>query len=215
MSKLNNFEKREKALKKVDEAYYDRTSPHYKNNERFSWAVETISASKLIEDQNHEEELWCAHQYLNDRNVPTDKNGERLSIVGRIMAYQRMTHDDAYLVQDDVCAECLDHPTLDCGFHDRTEYVGECKGNDGNGCFMDSCGHNCGCFKKVIKNESTDKNPWNDANIYLPENEVSVLCYHQDSSNYFICYRTLDCLTKEPKWFGGAMPTHWKYLDKP
>jgi hypothetical protein len=24
--------------------------------------------------------------------------------------------------------------------------IGECKGNNGNGCFMDSCGHNCGCF---------------------------------------------------------------------
>jgi hypothetical protein len=25
-------------------------------------------------------------------------------------------------------------------------YVGECKGNDGGGCFLDSCGHDCGCF---------------------------------------------------------------------
>jgi hypothetical protein len=25
-------------------------------------------------------------------------------------------------------------------------YIGECKGNNGNGCFMDSCGHDCGCF---------------------------------------------------------------------
>lgn len=26
------------------------------------------------------------------------------------------------------------------------ELIGECKGNNGNGCFMDSCGHDCGCF---------------------------------------------------------------------
>jgi len=26
------------------------------------------------------------------------------------------------------------------------KYIGECKGNNGNGCFMDSCGHDCGCF---------------------------------------------------------------------
>lgn len=32
--------------------------------------------------------------------------------------------------------------------------VGECKGNDGNGCFMDSCGHNCGCFVKSLINYS-------------------------------------------------------------
>ena len=27
--------------------------------------------------------------------------------------------------------------------------VKECDGNNGDGCFMDSCGHNCGCFIKV------------------------------------------------------------------
>lgn len=31
------------------------------------------------------------------------------------------------------------------------EYVGECKGNNGNGCFMDSSGHDCGCYKRVPK----------------------------------------------------------------
>tara|TARA_R110000850_G_scaffold131982_1_gene253019 strand:+ start:4249 stop:4533 length:285 start_codon:yes stop_codon:yes gene_type:complete len=43
-----------------------------------------------------EEELWCVKQYLTDRDVPTEKNGKNLSMVGRIMAYQKMTHDDAY-----------------------------------------------------------------------------------------------------------------------
>ena len=32
------------------------------------------------------------------------------------------------------------------------ELIGECKGNNGNGCFMDSSGHNCGCF--TIKERS-------------------------------------------------------------
>ena len=36
------------------------------------------------------------------------------------------------------------------------DYVGECKGNNGNGCFMDSCGHNCGCFKKQIMYSEED-----------------------------------------------------------
>ena len=31
------------------------------------------------------------------------------------------------------------------------KYVGECKGNNGNGCFMDSPGHDCGCYKRVPK----------------------------------------------------------------
>jgi hypothetical protein len=33
----------------------------------------------------------------------------------------------------------------------EVEYIGECKGNDGNGCFMDSPGHDCGCFVKIVK----------------------------------------------------------------
>jgi len=34
------------------------------------------------------------------------------------------------------------------------EYIGECKGNDGNGCFMDSSGHDCGCYTRSIKQET-------------------------------------------------------------
>lgn len=51
MSDLNNFEKRKKALKEIDDAYYDRTSQHYKDNERFSWAVETVN-KKFLENMN-------------------------------------------------------------------------------------------------------------------------------------------------------------------
>jgi hypothetical protein len=38
------------------------------------------------------------------------------------------------------------------------EYAGECNGNNGNGCFMDSPGHDCGCFTKVPKEEPKDNN---------------------------------------------------------
>lgn len=57
------------------------------------------TASELIENQNFEEELWWVHEYLNKMNVPQIKNKMELSLVGRIMAYQKMTHDDAYLVE--------------------------------------------------------------------------------------------------------------------
>jgi hypothetical protein len=29
------------------------------------------------------------------------------------------------------------------------KYIGECKGNNDNGCFMESPGHDCGCFKRI------------------------------------------------------------------
>ena len=36
------------------------------------------------------------------------------------------------------------------------EYIGECKGNNDDGCFMNSSGHNCGCYtRKPIKQETT------------------------------------------------------------
>jgi hypothetical protein len=31
------------------------------------------------------------------------------------------------------------------------EFVGECKGDNNNGCFQESPAHNCGCFKKEMK----------------------------------------------------------------
>ena len=35
------------------------------------------------------------------------------------------------------------------------EYVGECNGNNDNGCFQDSPGHNCGCFERKPKLDAT------------------------------------------------------------
>ena len=56
---------------------------------------------------------------------------------------------------------------------------------------------------------------WINIEDELPEDEVNVLCFHSFSGNYFVCYRTKDCSTNEPKWKGGAMPTHWQQLTTP
>ena len=38
------------------------------------------------------------------------------------------------------------------------EYIGECKGNNDDGCFMNSSGHNCGCYtRKPIKQETLEE----------------------------------------------------------
>ena len=37
------------------------------------------------------------------------------------------------------------------------KYIGECKGNNDNGCFIDSPGHDCGCFKRIEKEETKQK----------------------------------------------------------
>lgn len=69
----------------------------------------------------------------------------------------------------------------------------------------------------IIKSETAKQywsSKWISVEENLPEDEVNVLCLHEDSGNNFICYRTKDCITNEPKWFGGSMPTHWKYIEK-
>lgn len=42
-SALSDSEKKQKAIDKIDAEYYDRNSPHYKDNERYSWAVTVIN----------------------------------------------------------------------------------------------------------------------------------------------------------------------------
>ena len=42
-------EKKKAAFERADAAYYDRNSPHYRDNQRYSWAVKTIN-SWTVED---------------------------------------------------------------------------------------------------------------------------------------------------------------------
>jgi len=56
---------------------------------------------------------------------------------------------------------------------------------------------------------------WYKVEDDLPEDEVRVLCFHEPSKNYFISYRTKDCLSGEPKWWNGDRPTHWQELTEP
>ena len=35
-------------------------------------------------------------------------------------------------------------------------YDGECDGNNNNGCFQDSPGHDCGCFKRIEKKDNNN-----------------------------------------------------------
>lgn len=58
------------------------------------------------------------------------------------------------------------------------------------------------------------KMKWFNVQDELPQDEVNVLCFHEPSKNYFISHRTKDCLSGEPKWFSGDMPTHWMPLPE-
>jgi hypothetical protein len=75
------------------------------------------------------------------------------------------------------------------------QYIGECKGNEGNGCFLDSAGHNCGCFKKAPKEtkqmyseedmlrftEWISDNDW----VYLPSKNYWANEEEEESEKFF------------------------------
>jgi hypothetical protein len=51
------------------------------------------------------------------------------------------------------------------------KYIGECKGNNDNGCFMESPGYDCGCYKRVQqeepKQETTGKEFYESADAVI------------------------------------------------
>ena len=67
----------------------------------------------------------------------------------------RKAYDEGYSVRD-AHGDRSDNMTSDeyvKSLQPKTEweYIGECKGNNGNGCFMDSPGNDCGCYKRIPK----------------------------------------------------------------
>jgi hypothetical protein len=59
------------------------------------------------------------------------------------------------------------------------KYVGECKGNQ-NGCFLDSCGHDCGCFTRVVKEEPKQETTLEKAAEYFAHNYFDM----HETNNY-------------------------------
>ena len=53
---LEEPEKLIKALEKVNQEYYDLKSNHYKDNERYKWAVETITSDKKYQEYQEAKE---------------------------------------------------------------------------------------------------------------------------------------------------------------
>jgi len=65
--------------------------------------------------------------------------------------------------------------------NEEYKYIGECKGNDDNGCFMDSSGHDCGCFSRILKEEPKQETIEEEAEKYA---ELSY--YNRDDVNAFV-----------------------------
>jgi hypothetical protein len=86
----------------------------------------------------------------------------------------------------------------------KQKYIGECNGNNGNGCFLDNPGHDCGCFVKVLI-EKSEQEICNFCGKTLREqmkgcNEIT--CYRQ-----FIPKETIEELAEKYSNKKGDIPT--------
>ena len=55
------------------------------------------------------------------------------------------------------------------------EYIGECNGNNGNGCFLDSCGQECGCFIRQPKQETLEEAAEKYVKINVAKNAAKLM----------------------------------------
>ena len=71
------------------------------------------------------------------------------------------------------------------------KYIGECKGNNDNGCFMESPGHDCGCFKRIQQEEPKQ----------LTELEVAIKLEEIDREEY----QSVKDFSRGAKWQARRM----------
>ena len=55
------------------------------------------------------------------------------------------------------------------------EYIGECNGNNGDGCFLDSCGQECGCFIRQPKQETLEEAAEKYVKINVAKNAAKLM----------------------------------------
>jgi hypothetical protein len=90
------------------------------------------------------------------------------------------------------------------------EYIGECNGNNDNGCFLDSCGHDCGCFTRVLKQSKQETFEEVECNncgylMSLTEDESVYACYNSECTSCYEEYEEEPNLTDEK----GRPMTYW------
>ena len=99
------------------------------------------------------------------------------------------------------------------------KYIGECKGNNDNGCFMESPGYDCGCYKKVYqeepKQETTGKEFYESADAVitvskqLTELEVAIKLEEIDREEY----QSVKDFSRGAKWQAKRMYSEEEVLN--
>jgi hypothetical protein len=79
------------------------------------------------------------------------------------------------------------------------KYIGECKGNNDNGCFMESPGHDCGCFKRIQQEEPKQ----------LTELEVAIKLEEIDREEY----QSVKDFSRGAKWQARRMYSEEEVLE--
>lgn len=120
-----------KNCKSIEYGYYD-LNELVERNSKYSeedWGDGFLFAMNLVGDKKYtEEDLRKAYQ----------KGEEDSYLTGGL----NKTKEDKFI-------QSLQQTEFDVEI--ELEYIGECNGNNGNGCFHDSSGHNCGCLERREK----------------------------------------------------------------
>lgn len=77
----------------------------------------------------------------------------------------------------------------------------KCTGNNGNGCFMDSCGHDCGCegIKESIYKHYKNSKTYlitNKCMIQVDDEWVDAVLYREEFGNQLFCREEKEFLEK-------------------
>jgi len=89
------------------------------------------------------------YKFLTSRQIENIWKGETEKIWWKVNNQQCKQKESCYSSISKKCICPKEQPKKE-----NYKYIGECKGNDGNGCFMDACGHDCGCFTRVTTTDS-------------------------------------------------------------
>ena len=102
-------ERRNMALKKADEAYYDINSPHYKNNERYSWAVNTIN--KGFDKDVADEKVRKKDLIMADKNEPLESTEPKALIIQHVVVSEAEFYceQEMSLGKGNICKIRCDH----------------------------------------------------------------------------------------------------------
>lgn len=111
-----------------------------------------INYPSSIDQESYIKGIIKSNEFNGDKLYTLNDLKQALSEFGQLLFNNDQNHiniDDIDKYSDDVIKKFNKKYEWDVII--EKEYIGECNGNNDDGCFMNSCGHDCGCFELKYK----------------------------------------------------------------